>query len=113
MHELSLCGAIADITARRAGDRTVDVIHIRLGQLRQVVPDTLVFCWSLVSADTDLDGSVLAIERVAAQLQCRQCGGEHQLGESFTIACADCSSCDVDVVAGDEFLVTALELRKG
>lgn len=112
MHELSLCGAIADIATRRAADRAVEVIHVQVGQLRQVVPDTLSFCWSLVTADTTLAGSVLEIERVAASLKCRECGGEHPLGDSFTIACRVCGSVDVTVIAGEGFLVTALELAE-
>jgi hypothetical protein len=37
MHELALCGAIAEIARRRAGERHVEVIHLRIGELRQVV----------------------------------------------------------------------------
>lgn len=110
MHELSLCGAIAEIASRRAGDRTVEVIHLRIGQLRQVVPDTLTFCWSMVSEGTELDGSVLAVERVPAVLRCRTCGAEAELGQHIAFACAACGGLDVDPVAGEEFLVTELEL---
>jgi hydrogenase nickel incorporation protein HypA/HybF len=112
VHELSLCGAIADIASRRAGERGVEVIHVRVGQLRQVVPDTLVFCWSLVVSQTDLEGSVLEIERVAARFRCRSCGGEYDLGNGITMVCGGCGSLDVEVVAGEEFLVSALELAE-
>ncbi|MBA3743647.1 hydrogenase maturation nickel metallochaperone HypA [Sporichthya sp.] len=109
MHELSLCGAIADIAARRAGDRAVEVIHLEIGQLRQVVPDSLTFCWSMLTASTALDGSVLDVERVAARLSCRACAAEFGLTDSFTFACAACGGLDVAVLAGEEFVVTALE----
>jgi hydrogenase nickel incorporation protein HypA/HybF len=112
VHELSLCGAIADIATRRAGTRGVEVIHVRVGQLRQVVPDSLVFCWSLVTADTVLDGSVLELERVAARLKCRSCDEEYELGSSFAFACTACGGLDVAVLTGEEFLVTALELAQ-
>jgi hydrogenase nickel incorporation protein HypA/HybF len=110
MHELSLCGAIAEIAYRRAGDRPVEVIHVRIGQLRQVVPDTLTFCWSMVSDGTDLAGSVLAVERVPAVLRCRTCGVETEHGQHIAFACVACGGLDVDAVAGEEFLVTELEL---
>lgn len=115
MHELSLCGAIADIVERRAGPRSVEVIHLRIGRLRQIVPDTLVFCWSMVSADTALAGSVLEIERVAAKLRCRACAVEFEFGagaDGITMFCPACGGLDVDVVAGEEFFVTALELAE-
>ena len=110
MHELSLCGAIADIVARRAGERQVDVIHVRIGQLRQVVPDTLEFCWSMVSSGTELDGSALAISRIPAVLVYRSCGTEGGLGDDICFACSACGGVDVEVRAGEEFLVTELEL---
>ena len=64
MHELSICGSIADIVTRRAAGRSVKVINVRVGQLRQIVPDTLVYCWELVSADTSLAGSRISVESV-------------------------------------------------
>ncbi|MGI8695740.1 MAG: hydrogenase maturation nickel metallochaperone HypA [Mycobacteriales bacterium] len=112
MHELSLCGAIADIVTRRAEDRSVDVIHVRIGQLRQVIPDTLLFCWSLVVAETTLEGAELQIERVAARLKCRACGDEFDLGNNVTFGCPACGGLDSAVLAGEEFLVTALDLGK-
>jgi hydrogenase nickel incorporation protein HypA/HybF len=110
VHELSLCGAIADIASRRAAGREVGVIHVQVGQLRQVVPDTLVFCWSLVTEGTSLGGSTLELERVDALLACRSCGDEHPLGEQLTFVCPACGSLDGAVLAGDELLVTALDL---
>jgi hydrogenase nickel incorporation protein HypA/HybF len=112
VHELSLCRAIAGIAARNAGERAVEVIHVRIGQLRQVVPETLVFCWSLVTADTALAGSELDVERVAALLHCRGCGAESELAETFMFVCSGCGSRDVEVLSGEELLVTALELAE-
>ncbi len=112
MHELSLCGAIADIATRQAADRVVEIVHIRVGQLRQIVPDTLVFCWSIVTAETALAGSVLHVERVPALLRCGACEGEHELGNGVSLACRTCGSLDITVLTGEEFLVTALELAE-
>lgn len=112
MHELSLCGAIADIVSRRAGDRGVETVHVRIGQLRQVVPSTLAFCWTMVTADSPLDGSALDVERVAATVHCRSCGEQRPVGDMIALACTACGALDVDVVAGDEFLVTALDLAR-
>ena len=73
VHELSLCSSIQHVVSRAAGDRTVTVVHLRLGRLRQVVPDTLRYCWGLVTADTALAGSELVIESVAVTARCRAC----------------------------------------
>jgi len=112
VHELSLCGAIADVATRHAGPRRVKVIHLRIGQLRQVVPDTLAFCWTLVSEDTDLAGSVLAVERVPARLRCRACNEPFALDGTIAFVCPACMSLDVEVVSGEDFDVTALDLAE-
>ena len=57
MHELSLCQSILGIVDRARAGRTVEAVELKIGQMRQVVPETLVFCWGLVTESTGLDGS--------------------------------------------------------
>ena len=110
MHELSLCGAIANIVTRHAAGRPVSVIHVQVGQLRQVVPDTLVFCWELVSEGTPLAGSRIDVEGVPARMRCRACGHVAEVGDLPVFACRDCGSIDAEVISGEEFMVTSLDL---
>ncbi len=111
MHELSICGSIADIVTRRAAGRPVKVINVRVGQLRQVVPDTLVYCWELVSADTPLAGSRISVEAVPARIRCRSCDQVTDVGAVPVFACGGCGGFDAEVVSGEEFLITSLELE--
>jgi len=48
VHELSLCQAIAGVVRPYAEGRRVDVVRGQVGALRQVVPDSLSFCWTIV-----------------------------------------------------------------
>jgi hydrogenase nickel incorporation protein HypA/HybF len=112
MHELSICGSVADIATRHAGGRPVEAIHLRIGQLRQVVPDTLEYCWSMVTSATELEGSRLEIEYVRARVRCRSCGTVHEFEEYPILLCMACDGADVEVLAGEEFLVTSLDLAK-
>lgn len=111
MHELSICGSIADIVGRHADGRKVDVIHLQVGRLRQIVPDTLLYCWGLVSAQTPLAGSRLEVESIPARVDCRGCGGSAEL-EQPVFRCPHCDSTEVALVAGEEFLITSLELAE-
>ena len=112
MHELSICESIADIVTRRAAGRDVTVINVRVGQLRQVVPDTLVYCWELVSADTPLAGSRISVESVPVRIRCRSCEQVTDVGAVPVFACGGCGGFDAEVVSGEEFLITSLELVK-
>ena len=110
MHELAICGSIAEIVCRRAADRPVAAIYLRIGRLRQVVPETLRDCWELVSADTDLDGAALEVEQVPASIVCKACGATSVLGDLPLFICSECDGVDLDVVSGEEFLITAIDL---
>lgn len=110
MHELSLCHSIHGIVDRARGDREVAVVHLRVGQLRQVVPDTLAYCWALVAEDGPLDGSTLDVDHVPVTLECHACGATTRVRHALVLTCATCDSGDVRVVAGEEFLVTSIDL---
>lgn len=109
MHELSLCEAIAATVTRHAGDRTASAVVVRVGHLRQVVPDALSFCWELLTDGTVLDGCALEIEQVPAVVRCRGCGEESVLDVPLML-CPSCTGDDVTLVSGEEFLVVSVDL---
>jgi hypothetical protein len=49
VHELSLCSAIADTVRDNTDGRRVERVNLRIGYLRQVVPETLEFCWGFIT----------------------------------------------------------------
>lgn len=110
MHELSLCHSILGIAERGRGDRSVTIVHLQVGQLRQVVPETLRYCWTLVAAGTGLDGSVLEIDHVPVTLECRACDATTTVEHHLVLTCAGCGSGDIQVVTGEEFVLTSLDL---
>ena len=111
MHELSLCRGIFTIADRARAGRSVDVIHLQVGQLRQVVPRTLEYCWTLVSEGTVLQGSRLAIEHVPVRLHCSDCGATTTAAHSLVLTCSGCGSGRVRVTHGEEFMLTSMDVR--
>jgi len=112
MHELSLCGSIYQIVERAAAGRPISVIHLQVGRLRQVIPDTLTYCWSLVSEDTELAGSQLMVESMPVTLHCRLCGVDTAVSKDLLLLCGSCESTEVSVTGGEEFLLASLELEE-
>ncbi|MDP3950181.1 hydrogenase maturation nickel metallochaperone HypA [Microbacterium sp.] len=112
MHELSLCNSIHTIVDRAAGGRPVATVHLQIGRFRQVVPDTLSYCWSMVSADSSLAGSQLAIEHIAVRLHCSACGAETSPAGDLVLVCGTCGSGDVSMLTGEEFMITSLDLKE-
>jgi hydrogenase nickel incorporation protein HypA/HybF len=109
VHELSLCKAISGIVERHADGRRVSTVHLDVGALRQVVPDSLVFCWGLANAGTPWETSELDVRLVPARLTCLDCGASTELTEPFLV-CGTCESRAVTIASGDELLVTSIDL---
>ena len=111
MHELALSQAVADMVVDHARGRPVRAVHLRIGWFRQVVPESLAFCWELLTGDTELDGARLVIEHIPAVVRCATCGASTTLDLPIMV-CAECDGSDVRLVAGDEFDVDAIEIAE-
>jgi hydrogenase nickel incorporation protein HypA/HybF len=109
MHELSVCDAIVGTTLQRAKGRTVTQVTVRIGHLRQVVPDALQFGWEILTESTELKGCELLIEQVPATVRCQKCATETTLDMPI-LMCGACSSFDVDLLSGEEFLIVSMEV---
>ena len=110
MHELSLADAVVTIVREHADGRRVTAVDLRVGRLRQVVPDALQFAFELLANGTNVDGAALNIEHVPIRVRCGVCGAESEQRE-FPLACASCGAVTVDVVSGDELHVDSIELE--
>jgi hydrogenase nickel incorporation protein HypA/HybF len=111
MHELSLATGIVDTVLRHADGRRVTSVEMRIGTLRQVVPESLDFYFGICSRDTLCEGATLEQEIIQARLRCRSCGDHWELSEP-DFRCHSCTSTDVEVVAGTEFEVDSIEVTE-
>lgn len=112
MHEVALSTQLAQVVSRAAGQREVTEVNIRVGALRQVVPETLTYAWGFVTKDGPLAGSVLNVEWVPAIVRCAW-GHERTLdaNEYLDVRCRECEAA-TEVVAGEEFAVVDIEVRR-
>jgi hydrogenase nickel incorporation protein HypA/HybF len=109
MHELSLSGAIVNTAVKHAAGRRVAVINLRVGQLRQVIPDTLDFYFEFVARGTLCEGATLEQELVPARLRCAPCAYEWPI-EIPAFRCPRCGGSEVSVASGNEFEVESIDV---
>jgi hydrogenase nickel incorporation protein HypA/HybF len=111
VHELSVAGAVVESVLRHAAGRRVTAVALRVGHLRQVVPDSLDFYWDIVTRETLCEGSRLEQELIAARLACAAC--EREWGIDLPVfRCPTCGGADVTVAAGDELEVESIEVEE-
>ena len=110
MHELSLSSAIVNTVVKHAAGRQVTVVNMRIGALRQVVPDSLDFYFGFVARDTVCEGARLEQELIPARLRCGGCEREWEI-DFPVFLCESCGGTDVEVVSGDELEVESIEVE--
>jgi len=111
MHELSLCSAIADTAIDHANGQEIERISLRIGHLRQIVPETLQFCWNMRTETGQLAGCQLDVEYIAATIECHDCQHVTTLQHPI-LRCAECASTSVTLLTGEEFLIESIDITK-
>jgi hydrogenase nickel incorporation protein HypA/HybF len=98
-------------SVRRHHLRELERVELKIGHLRQVVPDALAFSFALVAQGTEVEGAELVMEEVPAAGRCRRCGTESEPA-GFPLRCDACGGLDLELLRGEELLVDALELTE-
>ncbi|MHB8658402.1 MAG: hydrogenase maturation nickel metallochaperone HypA [Solirubrobacteraceae bacterium] len=111
MHELSLSSAIINTAVKHADGRRVSTVALRVGQLRQVVPETLEFYFAFVARGTLCEGARLEQKVIEASLRCEPCRYEWSI-ELPAFRCPQCGGGQVEVATGNEFEVESIEVEE-
>ena len=115
MHELSVCQALIEQVERVARDndaRRVVSIVITVGPLSGVEPQLLEHAYPLAAAGTVAEGASLVVETVPVRVRCRTCGAETEASPN-RLVCGACGDWQVDVIGGEEMLLTRVEIETG
>jgi hydrogenase nickel incorporation protein HypA/HybF len=113
MHELSVTQNILEIAlhhAEKAGTQRIISLDITIGELTAVVDDSIQFYWEIISKDTLAEGAVLNFKHVPAELLCLDCNKRYTPGDGL-FTCPACESAHVQVVAGREFFLEAIQIE--
>lgn len=113
MHEMAIAQSILDIVLQTAADHAatrVNTIKLLIGEMTQIVPQSLEFGFATLAAETIAQHASLQIKIVPAQGKCNQCGYQFHI-QCFKLSCPDCHSISIGILSGRELLVDALEVE--
>lgn len=115
MHEMGIAMELADIALQSIppdlrGNR-VRQIHLQVGQLTAVIPDSLRLCFDLVAKHTPLEGAELVIDTLPVRVRCNACQTSSTLLEPIFI-CPACQSGNMEILSGRELDITSLSIEE-
>jgi len=115
MHEMGVAMQIVEIAAASIpGNLTgtrVEKVNLKVGKLSAIVPDSLQFCFEVVSKDTALEGARLHITEIPVQAACNVCRNEWTI-EQPAFSCPACNSGDITLLSGRELDIESIELAE-
>ena len=115
MHEFSIVEGILETvkdTAKANNLVSVSSVRIRVGEMRSVAHEMLVFAFEIASKETVAEGAELVVEYVPVRLRCRACNFESG-GTESAFVCPNCGHDKRDVAAGKELEILSLEGEDG
>ncbi|MGH9086515.1 MAG: hydrogenase maturation nickel metallochaperone HypA [Acidimicrobiales bacterium] len=110
MHELGLCADIVAAVERRAGDRPVAAVTVRVGLLHHVHPEAFDQSFAIAAAGGVVEGASAELVLVPIRARCSGCGEESE-GEELPTGCSGCGGVDLELVGGDELVLESIEYQ--
>lgn len=101
--------ATASIPESLKGCR-VEKVNLKVGKLSAVVPDSLRFCFEIITQDTPLAGAKLSIEEIPVKAKCSDCGTEWIVTEPV-FRCINCKNGSIKIISGQELDITSIEIE--
>jgi hydrogenase nickel incorporation protein HypA/HybF len=110
VHELGLCAAIVEAVERRAGDRPVARVTVRVGRLHHVHLDAFQQSFEVAAMGSVAESAAAEVVLLPVRNRCAGCGEEFE-SEEPALACPGCDAVEVEPVGGDELVLQSIEYR--
>ena len=110
MHELGLCASIVDAIERRAGERAVARVKVRVGRFHHVHPEAFDQSFEIAATGTVAEGAEAELFLVPLEATCDACGTTTEVDDAVP-ACPACGAFEPAFRGGDELVLESIEYR--
>ena len=104
MHELSYCEGVLEAVLRRAGERPVSGVGVRIGAVHRIVADAFQQSFEIAATGTVAEGARTELTILPVHGHCMDCRTDFHATDPAP-ACPECGSLDVAVEGGDEVVL--------
>ena len=114
MHEMSIAIELMrqlEMLAAEHHFERIDEFTVSVGEMRQVVPEALKLSFEIVSEGSPAAGAALTLKVVRLAARCRCCGSRFE-PRIDAFSCAKCNQADVEIVQGNEMVLTSVTGRQ-
>ncbi len=111
MHEFNIIENIFKIIEdiiKKEKINKVDKVNLLIGEMLQIVPETLVFAFDSVKKGTKYENSTLNIEIKPILGKCNICKSNIELSKDQFI-CPECNNNDFEIISGKELIIKSIE----
>lgn len=111
MHEAALTQGLVKILLREAERhqvRSIKRVWLKVGRMKAIEPQALIFCFGAFTEGTLAEGAELIIDPVPAMASCHGCGSDFEVIK-FHFQCPRCQSRDVTLIQGDELYIESFD----
>ena len=108
MHELGLCSSIIEAVERRAGERRVARVKVRVGRLHHVHPEAFDQSFAVAAMGTVVEGARADLILLPARARCGSCHTETE-GDEVPAFCPSCGGGHLEITGGDELMLESIE----
>ena len=114
MHELSITHSLLNLAlshAETAGAKKIIRLNLVIGQMSNIVDESVQFYWDTIAQNTPAEGATLIFNRLPALFHCHNCAQDFKLDDSPSFICPHCQSVKVQLTGGDEFRLESIEVE--
>jgi hydrogenase nickel incorporation protein HypA/HybF len=112
MHEVSIAMNILQIIEEELSKnpgKTVVQLHLQIGVLSGVVPDSLLFALEASRQNSLLKNAKISIDHREAVASCPECGSKFKTEDYFGV-CPQCGNSRYEIISGRELIIKSITL---
>ena len=112
MHEMSIAQSLIEIIKDEMVKHDAKVlrsVRLNIGQMSAIVPDSLSFCFQVITEGTELAGAEIRMDVIPLTGFCRECKKDFEIID-YEFSCSHCGSTEIEATGGQDLSIVEMEV---